>query len=201
MGTTASQYTRGYRVLDVQPNSPGLRAGLVSFFDFIMKADDQTFETEGDELVTVLSRHQGRKLALVVYNTKSRTYREVTIVPSDNWGGDGAVGSRRAKVAGGCLDRRFRVLWWWWWWWWRRWWWCQPDVTVHCVLSLHCSVRARSSVCACVAGLLGITIRHDSYDVSDNYIRVLEVLPGSPAEEAGLIPESDYILGTAGRRV
>jgi C-terminal processing protease CtpA/Prc len=52
-----------------------------------------------------------------------------------------------------------------------------------------------------VAGLLGITIRHDSYDVSDNYIRVLEVLPGSPAEEAGLIPESDYILGTAGRLV
>lgn len=89
MGTSASQHTCGYRVLDVQPNSPGLHAGLVSFFDFIMKAEEETFETEGDALVKVLSRHKNRKLALVVYNTKSQTYREVTIIPSDTWGGAG----------------------------------------------------------------------------------------------------------------
>ena len=90
MGTSASQYTCGYRVLDVQPNSPGLQAGLVSFFDFIMKAEDQTFETEGEDLVNLLTRHKNQKLALVVYNTKSRTYREVSIIPSDTWGGDGS---------------------------------------------------------------------------------------------------------------
>jgi hypothetical protein len=134
MGTASSQHTCGYRVLDVQPNSPGLRAGLVSFFDFIMKAEEQTFEVEGDELVKVLTRHKGRKLALVVYNTKSGTFREVSIVPSDTWGGD---------------------------------------------------------------GLLGITIRHDSYDAADSSIRVLDVVPGSPAADAGLIANSDYILGTA----
>ena len=89
MGNSSSQYTCGYRVLDVQPNSPGLQAGLVSFFDFIMKAEEETFETEGDALVKVLSRYKNRKLALVVYNTKSRTYREVSIVPSDTWGGEG----------------------------------------------------------------------------------------------------------------
>ena len=48
------------------------------------------------------------------------------------------------------------------------------------------------------SGLLGITIRHDSYQTSDNCLRVLEVVPGSPAASAGLIAESDYILGTAG---
>ena len=61
----------------------------MSFFDFIMKAEEETFETEGEALVKVLSRYKNRKLALVVYNTKSRTYREVSIVPSDTWGGDG----------------------------------------------------------------------------------------------------------------
>ena len=92
MGTTPSQYSCGYRVLDVQPNSPGLQAGLVSFFDFIMKAADETFETEGDVLVNVLTEYKGRKLPLVVYNTKSQTFREVSIVPSDSWGGDGTCG-------------------------------------------------------------------------------------------------------------
>jgi len=47
-------------------------------------------------------------------------------------------------------------------------------------------------------GLLGITIRHDSFQESDNYIRVLEVSEGSPAEEANLVPHTDFILGTAG---
>ena len=51
-----------------------------------------------------------------------------------------------------------------------------------------------------MAGLLGITIRHDSYESSDNScLRVLDVVPGSPAASADLIPETDYILGTAGR--
>ena len=51
------------------------------------------------------------------------------------------------------------------------------------------------------SGLLGITIRHDSYQNSENCLRVLEVVKGSPAESAGLTPESDYILGTASTSV
>merc|ERR1712071_258328 len=47
------------------------------------------------------------------------------------------------------------------------------------------------------AGLLGVTIRVDSYaHAEDNLLRVLEVEDNSPAQMAGLQTESDYLLGT-----
>jgi hypothetical protein len=49
-------------------------------------------------------------------------------------------------------------------------------------------------------GLLGVTIRFDSYfNATENLVRVLKVSPGGPAELAGLTPEVDYLLGTAER--
>lgn len=46
-------------------------------------------------------------------------------------------------------------------------------------------------------GLLGVTIRVDSYaDAEENLLRVLTVEDNSPAQVAGLKPESDYLLGT-----
>jgi hypothetical protein len=47
------------------------------------------------------------------------------------------------------------------------------------------------------AGLLGVTIRLDSYGGADErLIRVLEVEKDSPASVAGLVPLKDYLLGT-----
>jgi hypothetical protein len=47
------------------------------------------------------------------------------------------------------------------------------------------------------AGLLGVTIRLDNYGGADErLIRVLSVEHNSPAAIAGLVPESDYLLGT-----
>ncbi|CAN0458065.1 unnamed protein product, partial [Ectocarpus sp. 12 AP-2014] len=49
-------------------------------------------------------------------------------------------------------------------------------------------------------GMLGVTIRFDTYhNADDNLVRVLEVVPGSPSHIAGLQPEHDYLLGTAER--
>ncbi|CAN0226581.1 unnamed protein product, partial [Discosporangium mesarthrocarpum] len=49
-------------------------------------------------------------------------------------------------------------------------------------------------------GMLGVTIRFDSYhNADDNLVRVLEVAPGSPSQIAGLEPGKDYLLGTAER--
>ena len=42
--------TLGYRVLGVQPNSPAASAGLVSFFDFLVGADDQMLLGSGESL-------------------------------------------------------------------------------------------------------------------------------------------------------
>lgn len=47
-------------------------------------------------------------------------------------------------------------------------------------------------------GMLGVTIRFDSYyKAEENLLHVLEIEPNSPAELAGLIPYKDYLLGTA----
>eukprot|EP00514_Thraustochytrium_sp_LLF1b_P005168 CAMPEP_0184514186 /NCGR_PEP_ID=MMETSP0198_2-20121128/3830_1 /TAXON_ID=1112570 /ORGANISM="Thraustochytrium sp., Strain LLF1b" /LENGTH=447 /DNA_ID=CAMNT_0026904361 /DNA_START=182 /DNA_END=1525 /DNA_ORIENTATION=+ len=47
------------------------------------------------------------------------------------------------------------------------------------------------------AGLLGLTIKFDSFEnAEDTVVHVLDVEKNSPAEKAGLIPYSDYILGT-----
>lgn len=46
-------------------------------------------------------------------------------------------------------------------------------------------------------GMLGATIRFDSYeDCDDQLVHVLEVEVNSPAEIAGLQAGSDYLLGT-----
>lgn len=46
-------------------------------------------------------------------------------------------------------------------------------------------------------GMLGVTIRFDSFeDADEQVLHVLEVEPNSPAEIAGLQPYTDYLLGT-----
>ncbi|ETI40397.1 hypothetical protein, variant 1 [Phytophthora nicotianae P10297] len=49
-------------------------------------------------------------------------------------------------------------------------------------------------------GLLGVTIRFDSYEgAEDQLLHVLNVAESSPAERAGLRADSDYLLGTPER--
>lgn len=49
-------------------------------------------------------------------------------------------------------------------------------------------------------GMLGVTIRFDTYFQADeNLVRVLSVVKNSPAHIAGLMPNTDYLLGTAER--
>jgi hypothetical protein len=42
--------TLGYRVLGVQPNSPAAEAGLVSFFDFLVGANEEMLLGSGQDL-------------------------------------------------------------------------------------------------------------------------------------------------------
>ncbi|KAK1934253.1 Golgi reassembly-stacking protein 2 [Phytophthora citrophthora] len=49
-------------------------------------------------------------------------------------------------------------------------------------------------------GLLGVTIRFDSYEgAEDQLLHVLDVAESSPAQRAGLKADSDYLLGTPER--
>lgn len=46
-------------------------------------------------------------------------------------------------------------------------------------------------------GLLGAAVRYEPLaNAMDHVLRVVDVLPDSPADEAGLVPQTDFIVGT-----
>lgn len=125
--------TEGYHVLRVQDNSPGSRAGLEAFFDFIVAIGNTRLNQDNDTLKEILKDNLEKTLAVTVYNSKAQSIRDVEIVPSNMWGGQ---------------------------------------------------------------GLLGVSIRFCSFEgANENVWHVLEVHPTSPADFAGLIAFSDYIIG------
>nr|CAD7568713.1 unnamed protein product [Timema californicum] len=176
--------TEGYHVLRVQDGSPGQKAGLEAFFDFIVAIENTRLEEkktvhpteirtsisspssavwlhttsalanyateagpdndtlkvvivcedqDNDTLKELLKAGLDKPIRMTVYSSKTQSVREVVIVPSTSWGGQ---------------------------------------------------------------GLLGVSIRFCSFEgANENVWHVLEVHPSSPAEMAGLRPFNDYIIG------
>jgi hypothetical protein len=71
--------TLGYRVLGVQPNSPAATAGLVSFFDFLVGANEEMLLGSGEGLDEgeeyddldfpgLLQEHKGKIVELCEYS-------------------------------------------------------------------------------------------------------------------------------------
>lgn len=79
-----------WHVLEVHPSSPAEAAGLKPFEDYIIGSDSLLHACE--DLFTLIEAHENRALKLYVYNTTDDTCREVTLVPSGNWGGEGSLG-------------------------------------------------------------------------------------------------------------
>jgi hypothetical protein len=79
-----------WRILDVHPNSPAERAGLVAFNDYVIGADSVLHEAE--DFFSLVDAHQTRPLKLYVYNLDSDQCRDVTITPDASWGGEGSLG-------------------------------------------------------------------------------------------------------------
>jgi len=117
----------------VVSNSPGARAGLSPFFDFIFAVNDHVLDKEDSTLAQVLSSNLEKEVELFVYNSKTNSIRKVQLVPSLQWGGHGIVG----------ISTRF------------------------------CSVAA----------------------TNEHVWHVLDIHPNSPAAEAGLVADLDYIVG------
>lgn len=126
--------SEGYHVLKILENSPAHHAGLEAYFDFVISIDGVRLNQENDLLKQILQKYIDQPVKVGVYNSKSRSIRDVTLVPSNTWGGQ---------------------------------------------------------------GLLGVSIRFCSFSgAAENVWHVLEVHPNSPAALAGLVPHSDYILGS-----
>ncbi|XP_054732440.1 Golgi reassembly-stacking protein 2 [Anastrepha obliqua] len=84
--------TEGYHVLKVQDNSPGQKAGLEAFFDFIVAIAGTRLDQDNDMLKELLRQNVDKPVRLTVYSSKTQTVRELMLTPSKNWGGQGLLG-------------------------------------------------------------------------------------------------------------
>ncbi|XP_054623912.1 Golgi reassembly-stacking protein 1-like [Dunckerocampus dactyliophorus] len=85
--------TYGYHVHGVQPNSPAEKCGLQPFFDFILSLDHKRLNEENDQLKELLKANMEKAVCMEVYSTKSMKVRELEVVPSNMWGGQGLLGA------------------------------------------------------------------------------------------------------------
>uniref|UniRef100_A0A8D2Q8V1 Golgi reassembly stacking protein 2 n=1 Tax=Varanus komodoensis TaxID=61221 RepID=A0A8D2Q8V1_VARKO len=84
--------TEGYHVLRVQDNSPGHRAGLEPFFDFIVSINSSRLNKDNDTLKDLLKANVEKPVKMLVYSSKTLELRETSVTPSNMWGGQGLLG-------------------------------------------------------------------------------------------------------------
>ncbi|XP_072297189.1 Golgi reassembly-stacking protein 2-like [Eucyclogobius newberryi] len=84
--------SEGYHVLRVQENSPGHKAGLEPFFDFIVSINDTRLNKDNDTLKELLKTSVEKPVKMLVYSSKTLELRESTVTPSNLWGGQGLLG-------------------------------------------------------------------------------------------------------------
>jgi hypothetical protein len=75
----------------VPASSPADIAGLLPYSDYILGTPEGVLHGESG-LGELVEDHIGRPLRLYVYNNEYDVTREVTIHPSRDWGGEGALG-------------------------------------------------------------------------------------------------------------
>ncbi|KAI1310334.1 GRASP55/65 PDZ-like domain-containing protein [Xylaria venustula] len=80
-----------WHVLDVPANSPADVAGLLPYSDYILGTPDGILHGESG-LGELVDDYIGRPLRLWVYNNEYNVTRELEIIPSREWGGEGALG-------------------------------------------------------------------------------------------------------------
>lgn len=89
--TSLSAASNIWHILDVPANSPADLAGLLPYSDYILGTPEGVLHGEAG-LGELVEDHIGRPLRLYVYNNEYNVTREVTIHPSRDWGGEGALG-------------------------------------------------------------------------------------------------------------
>ncbi|XP_052452354.1 Golgi reassembly-stacking protein 1b [Carassius gibelio] len=83
----------GYHVHGIQENSPAERAGLEPFFDFILSIGHTRLSKESSLLKDLLKANVEKPVKLEVYSSKVMKIRELEVVPSNMWGGQGLLGA------------------------------------------------------------------------------------------------------------
>jgi S1-C subfamily serine protease len=83
----------GFQILSLVPNSPTSKAGLVPYFDYIIAVNDVRVTSELPNLVVQEAKNGiDKALKLGVYNARRDELRDVTVIPTHSWGGEGILG-------------------------------------------------------------------------------------------------------------
>ncbi|KPP65630.1 hypothetical protein Z043_115940, partial [Scleropages formosus] len=77
----------------IQENSPAEKAGLEPFFDFIISIGNTRLNQENDMLKDLLKANVEKPVKIEVYSMKTMRVRELEVVPSNMWGGQGLLGA------------------------------------------------------------------------------------------------------------
>ncbi|XP_018974393.1 Golgi reassembly-stacking protein 1-like [Cyprinus carpio] len=85
--------TEGYHVHGIQEDSPAEKAGLEPFFDFIISIGHNRLNQENEMLKDLLKANVEKPVKMEVYSTKTMRMRELEVVPSNMWGGQGLLGA------------------------------------------------------------------------------------------------------------
>ncbi|XP_077083170.1 Golgi reassembly-stacking protein 1a [Siphateles boraxobius] len=85
--------TEGFHVHGIQEDSPAEKAGLEPFFDFIISIGNDRLNQENDLLKDLLKANVEKPVKMEVYSTKTMRIRELEVVPSNMWGGQGLLGA------------------------------------------------------------------------------------------------------------
>ncbi|XP_047386294.1 Golgi reassembly-stacking protein 1 isoform X1 [Sciurus carolinensis] len=96
LGASAQQPAggaEGFHLHGVQENSPAQQAGLEPYFDFIITIGHSRLNKENDTLKALLKANVEKPVKLEVFNMKTMKVREVEVVPSNMWGGQGLLGA------------------------------------------------------------------------------------------------------------
>lgn len=79
--------TEGFHVLAVAKGSPGHRADFEPFFDFIISINNIRLDKDDDRFRNILKENVDKPVDLIVYNSKTQTVRQLTLTPTEKWGG------------------------------------------------------------------------------------------------------------------
>ena len=162
--------SRGLHVLRVTPSSPASLSNIEPFFDFVVGFEGDSLSAENNidafQLEKIVESHENRTLNLLVWNSKNQRTR-------------GMVGSLSLLTTSALY---FSTV---------------VPITPSRIWSQQFSSNGSQNLPpASQPSLLGLSMRLCQPDTAtDNVWHVLDVLEGSPAESAGLVPMGDWILG------
>ena len=172
--------SKALHVLRVTPSSPASKTDIEPFFDFVVgfQGDALTNNLDAAELEKIVESHEGKLLNLVVWNSKNQESR-------------GTVSSFTYVCAARLTasSRIFAIL--------------IPHMRFPVVPITPSRAWVQSKPPTngsdIKPSLLGLSVRMCEPEFSlESVWHVLDVLEGSPAESAGLVPYGDWIIGWSG---